>query len=433
MAGIPSRFSSDVSARLGGPEWLQALRAEAAAQLPDIELPTEAEELWRYSNIGSLPLESFCPFQAEELRTPGEDSAPGGGPIAAEAGERSGLLVVFDGRVVHAEVDDALAAQGVIVAGAATLPEGPASHHFGRVIAQAPDAFTTLHQAFVPGGAVIYVPAGVVIPKPIVIVHWCEGVGKASFPHTLVVAEPSSEVVVVERISSPLGPHLVAAAAEIVVQENASVRYLAVQDLERETWQLCHQRAEVARDGRFHAAAVALGGKYARLRCEVSLVGERADASQVSVYYGDDDQVLDFRTLQDHHAPRTTSNLMFKGAVEHEARSVYSGMIRLRPEAQHSAAHQSNRNLVLTSGASAESIPNLEIEANDVQCSHASTVGPIDEDQLYYLATRGVDPRDAARLIVLGFFNDVFDALPVPSLVERLRSVVSEKVGRIDP
>lgn len=222
------------------------------------------------------------------------------------------------------------------------------------------------------------------------------------------------------------------AAAEVVVGENASVRFLTVQDHERDTWHFAHQRAEVARDGRFHSAAVALGGDYARLRCEVALIGERADARQVAVYYGDGTQMLDFRTLQDHQAPRTTSNLLFKGAVEHVAHSVYSGMIHLRAEAQRSSAHQTNRNLVLTSGATAESIPNLEIEANDVQCSHASTVGPIDDDQLYYLATRGIEPRDAARLIVLGFFNDVFASLPVPSLVERLRSVVSEKVGRID-
>jgi Fe-S cluster assembly protein SufD len=138
--------------------------------------------------------------------------------------------------------------------------------------------------------------------------------------------------------------------------------------------------------------------------------------------------MLDFRTLQDHDAPWTRSDLLFKGAVEDSARSVYSGLVRLRPPAQKASATQTNRNLVLSEGASAESIPNLEIEANDVRCSHASTVGPIDEDQLYYLESRGIPPEEAERLIVLGFFDDVFARLPVSALTRRLRSTVIEKL-----
>ncbi len=138
--------------------------------------------------------------------------------------------------------------------------------------------------------------------------------------------------------------------------------------------------------------------------------------------------MLDFRTLQDHDAPSTRSDLLFKGAVEDHAHSVYSGLIRLRPTARKAKASQTNRNLVLTEGAGAESIPNLEIEANDVRCSHASAVGPIDEDQLYYLESRGVPPAEAERLIVLGFFDDVLDRLPIPTLARALRRTVVEKV-----
>src|SRR5439155_23854843 len=137
--------------------------------------------------------------------------------------------------------------------------------------------------------------------------------------------------------------------------------------------------------------------------------------------YADGDQMLDFRTLQDHEAPHTTSNLLFKGAVDDNARSVYSGMVHIREEAQKVVATQTNRNLVLSEGASAESIPNLVIEANDVKCSHASAVGPIDDDQRYYLESRGVRPEEAERLIVLGFFDDVFERLPLSSLSRRLR------------
>jgi Fe-S cluster assembly protein SufD len=164
------------------------------------------------------------------------------------------------------------------------------------------------------------------------------------------------------------------------------------------------------------------------LRSEAVLDGQSAESDQLAVYFGDGTQMLDFRTLQDHRAPWTRSDLLFKGAVEDEARSVYSGLVRLRKPAQKSNAFQTNRNLVLTEGAGAESIPNLEIEANDVRCSHASTVGPIDDDQRYYLESRGVPPEEAERLIVLGFFDDVFDRLPVSALTRGLRRSVIDKL-----
>jgi Fe-S cluster assembly protein SufD len=167
------------------------------------------------------------------------------------------------------------------------------------------------------------------------------------------------------------------------------------------------------------------------MRTESLLTGTAAESDLLAVYFGDGEQMLDFRTLQDHAAPHTRSDLLFKGAVEDDARSVYSGLVHLRPEAQRSVASQTNRNLVLTEGAGAESIPNLEIEANDVRCSHASAVGPIDEDQRYYLESRGIPPEQAEKLIILGFFDDVLDRLPVPTLARSLRRSVERKVGRL--
>jgi Fe-S cluster assembly protein SufD len=254
------------------------------------------------------------------------------------------------------------------------------------------------------------------------------GDGFASFPHTLVVLDDGAAATVVERASSPVGDHLVDAVVELLVADNAHLRYLSVQEHGPRTWQIALQRAHVGRDASLRSSAVALGGAYARLRSESLLAGQAAESDQIAVYFGDHEQMLDFRTLQDHDAPRTRSDLLFKGAVENHAKSVYSGLVRLRDTAQKATASQTNRNLVLTEGASAESIPNLEIEANDVRCSHASAVGPIDEDQLYYLESRGIPPDEAERLIVLGFFDDVFDRLPAPSLVEPLRRTVIEKI-----
>jgi len=254
----------------------------------------------------------------------------------------------------------------------------------------------------------------------------------------LVVAEENAEVTVFDRYgSTDTGSgstgHFVDAVVELLIADNAHVRYLSVQEHGPRTWQVALQRAHIGRDASLKSSVVALGGDYARLRSESLLTGEGAESDLTAVYFGDGSQMLDFRTLQDHDAPRTRSDLLFKGAVEDTAESVYSGLIRIRRDAQKSNAFQTNRNLVLTEGAEAKSVPNLEIEASDVKCSHASTVGPIDEDQLYYLATRGVPPEEAERLVVLGFFDDVFDRLPVPSLVAPLRRSVVEKIEHRDP
>jgi Fe-S cluster assembly protein SufD len=431
-------FSPAAARGLPGPDWLADRRAAAVERLTNLELPTPAEEIWRYSRIGDLDLGRYRPVPAEQMGEPGDEPAPGGGPIAAEAGERSGLVVVRNGRVVHHALDPDLEARGVRVCGIATCDAEEIASTLGVCSDASPDAFTVLHDAFLAGGAFVKVPRGVVIERPIVVLHWSEGDGLASFPHTLVVAEDGAEVTVFDRYGSTdtgadTTGHLVDAVVELVIGENAHVRYLSVQEHGPRTWQVALQRAHLGRDSSLRSSVVALGGAYARLRSESLLAGSGAESDLTAVYFGDGDQMLDFRTLQDHDAPNTRSDLLFKGAVEDTAQSVYSGLIRIRPNAQKSVAFQTNRNLVLTEGAEAKSVPNLEIEANDVKCSHASTVGPVDDDQLYYLATRGVPPEEAERLVVLGFFDDVFDRLPVPSLVTPLRRSVIEKIEHRDP
>ncbi|HEX4532447.1 MAG TPA: Fe-S cluster assembly protein SufD [Acidimicrobiia bacterium] len=431
-------FSPAAARGLPGPDWLADRRAAAVERLAGLEWPTAAEEIWRYSRIGDLDLGGYRPVPAEQMGEPGDEPAPGGGPIAAEAGERSGLVVVRNGRVVHHALDPDLEARGVRVCGIATCDAEEIASTLGVCSDASPDAFTVLHDAFLAGGAFVKVPRGVVIEQPIVVLHWSEGDGLASFPHTLVVAEDGAEVTVFDRYGSTdtgVGTtgHLVDAVVELVIGENAHVRYLSVQEHGPRTWQVALQRAHLGRDSSLRSSVVALGGAYARLRSESLLAGSGAESDLTAVYFGDGDQMLDFRTLQDHDAPNTRSDLLFKGAVEDTAQSVYSGLIRIRPRAQKSVAFQTNRNLVLTEGAEAKSVPNLEIEADDVKCSHASTVGPVDDDQLYYLATRGVPPEEAERLVVLGFFDDVFDRLPVPSLVTPLRRSVIEKIEHRDP
>ena len=431
-------FTPDAARDLPGPGWLSDRRSAAVKRLAEVMWPTTSEEIWRYSRIGELDLARYRPVPAVQMGEPGDEPAPGGGPIAAEAGERAGLVVVRNGRVVHHALDPELEARGVRVCGIATCTAAELATTLGTCSDASPDAFTVLHDAFLAGGAFVKVPRSVVVEHPIVVLHWSEGDGLASFPHTLVVAEDGAQVTVFDRYGSAdagagTTGHLVDAVVELQLGDGAHVRYLSVQEHAPRTWQVALQRAHLGRDATLQSSVVALGGDYARLRSEARLDGRGAESNLTAVYFGDGHQMLDFRTLQDHVAPNTRSDLLFKGAVEDHAKSVYSGLIRIRKEAQKTNAYQTNRNLVLTEGAEAYSVPNLEIEADDVRCSHASAVGPIDEEQLYYLATRGVPPEEAERLVVLGFFDDVFDRLPVRSLVAPLRRSVIEKLEHRDP
>jgi Fe-S cluster assembly protein SufD len=431
---VAGAFTIDAARALGGPAWLVDRRVAAAEQLAAVAWPTPAEEIWRYSRVDELDLDRYRPFLADELGAPGVERAPGGGPWAAEAGKRAAMLVVRDGRVVHHECDPALEAKGVRVCDIATCDDETLRSVLGRAANATADAFTTLHDAFLAGGAYVQVPPGVVVEDPVIVLHWSEGDGRASFPRTVVYLEEGAEATVLDRFGSPpTTDHLVDAVTELVLGDNAHLRYLSVQEHGARTWHLGFQRADLGRDATVRTSAVALGGDYARLRSEARLGGQGGESDQLAVYFGDGHQMLDFRTLQDHDAPYTRSDLLFKGAVEDEARSVYSGLVRLRKTAQKANAFQTNRNLVLTEGARAESIPNLEIEANDVRCSHASTVGPIDDDQRYYLESRGVAPDEAERLIVLGFFDDVFARLPVGALTRGLRSSVIDKLEHRRP
>jgi len=399
VAGV-GEFTPEAARAIGGPDWLVERRVAAAERLAAVTWPSQTEEIWRYSRIDQFDVERYRP---------------------RVEGER---------RLEIPELPPEYVAKGVVVGDLHDVTDDEAEDWFGTCSDASPDVFTLLHDAFVAGGAYVRVPDGVVVDHPLIILHRTRGDGVASFPHTLVVAGESSIVTVVDRFAAEGDPHLADPVIELIVGDNARVRYLSVQQHASTVWQVGLQRAHVGRDAALHSSAIALGGDYARMRTESLITGQGGESDLLAVYFGDGTQMLDFRTLQDHAAPRTRSDLLFKGAVEDEARSVYSGLVHLRPEAQKSRAFQTNRNLVLTEGAGAESIPNLEIEANDVRCSHASAVGPIDEDQLYYLESRGIPPAEAERLIVLGFFDDVLDRLPVRDLVAPLRRSVVEKVER---
>lgn len=425
MTPPSTEFTADAAAALPGPPWIRDRRADALARFEAGELPTEAEEVWRYSRIDDLDLGAYRPPTAGE--------APRGLPpavaaIADAAGPRSGLLVLREGRVAHAEVRDDVAAQGVVLGG--LLQEAPeeGAEVLGAV-AGSPDAFVELATAFLAEAALVRVPPKVELDAPLVVVHWLDADGGSAFPRTLVQVGESGRAGVIEVVASEDIAALVAPVVELDVGDAANLAYVGLQQLGARVWQVAYQASRVGRDASLRSFTAALGGEYARLRTDSRLAGQGGSSQLMAAFFGAGDQMHDFRTLQDHDAPRTTSDLLFKGAVRDRARSVYSGLIRIRKGAHGSNAFQTNRNLVLSEGAHADSVPNLEIEENDVRCSHASTVGPIDEEQRYYLESRGVPPGAADRLIVAGFFGDILDRAPAPALRAHILRAVTDRLG----
>jgi Fe-S cluster assembly protein SufD len=372
--------------------------------LPAVTLPTPEDEHWRYSRIAELDLDAWSVAPTPE----------GGAVTVPPIGERSALALIVDGRLVATTIDDERITieAGGDVAGV----RGPRT-----------DGVDELHDQLVAEVVTITVPAGVVLDKPVVIVHTVEADGGASAPHLVVRAGADSEVTIYDHQQSGDVAAVVLPQVELDVADAARVHYVNVQLWGGRVWQLGRQSSRVGKEATFDSTTVALGGDYARLAVESTMTGRGGTGALRAVYFGDRHQMHDFRTLQDHVAPHTTSELLFKGALDDHARAVYTGLIHIGKEASGVNAFQTNRNVKLSEHAWAESVPNLEIENNDVRCSHASAVGPVDEEQRFYLESRGVQPDVADQLIVLGFLDEVLEGFAVPGAVPLVRAELLAK------
>ncbi|HUR77438.1 MAG TPA: Fe-S cluster assembly protein SufD [Acidimicrobiales bacterium] len=396
-------------------DWLVTRRASAEAALGGVAMPTADLEVWRYSPIDDLDIARYATVGGASDADP-----PVEHPLVAT--ERAALVVVRDDRIVHLEVNVA----GVSITPLRDFDDEPEG--LGGAVSE-PDAFTLRNDAFSDSGVVIDIDREAAVDLPIVVVHDVTVDGSVSYPRVLVRAGESASVTVLDVSLSSDVDALVFPIVELFAARNARLRYESVQALGPRIWQVATTGARVERDGHLTTAAIALGGAYARARLDSLVLGPGAETELLAAYFGSGSQIHDFRTLQDHHAPKTTSDLLFKGVLTDESRSVYSGLIKIRPGASGSAAFQTNRNLVLGEGAHADSVPNLEIEENDVKCSHASAVGPVDPDQRFYLEARGVPSDIAERLIVLGFFDDIIERTPVAELRDALRTAVGFKLA----
>jgi Fe-S cluster assembly protein SufD len=371
---------------------LSARSAGARTALATVPLPTDAEEVWRYSRVGEISFADFIGSVSPQDRT------------EIRFVEQKGLTVTRGGGVDSADVG-------------ALLPDDT-------------DAFALASIAYLADVTAIEVGAGVSVTEPIHLDRWVETSGLIVGTRLVISVGAQAECTVIERLASADVASLVLPMTEIRLAQGARLRYITVQELGASARQIAMTVCETAADATLSTMAVALGGSYARLRNDARIIGKGAHNELLAVYFGEGNQMHDFRTTQDHIAPKSTSELVFKGAVKDSSRSVYSGLIRIGEDARGTVANQTNRNLLLSPDAGAESVPNLEIENNDVKCSHASAVGPIDEDHRYYLESRGVPSDVAERLIVLGFFAELLERIPDPELRAELSASVTAKFDR---
>ncbi len=406
---IETQFTPDAAGAIPGPDWLARRRVAAAEQVAAATMPSVEEEVWRYTPIGQLDLSRY------------QLAHDGGGTSTASVPEHSAMAETSNGRLGVVELPAEVAAQGVEVR---PLGEGDAELAASVDV----DMFALMNAAFSVEPLLVRVPPGVSVEGPIVVRHWLDADGGAVFPRLIVDAGADSSVEVLELYGSADISAFISPVIEIRVAAAARVGYLAVQDLGPKVWHIGSQVSHIGAQAHLRSSSAALGGEYARTRLDTHLSGRGATGDLISLYFGDGEQTLDFRTFQDHAAPDTTSTLLFKGAVDDSSRSVYTGLIRVRPDARGTNAYQTNRNIKLSEDAWAESVPNLEIENNEVHCSHASAVGPINSDQLYYLESRGVPTETAERLIVAGFFDEVLDQFPVLEAVPAVRDRLQSKI-----
>jgi Fe-S cluster assembly protein SufD len=393
-------------------------------------LPTAELEEWRYSRIDTLDLDRYQlvagPGAVADGATTGSESGLAlVADLISAMGSGLTLIETHDGHVaaVHAG-DRRVNVQRL------SAPDAPAVE-LGRQAGE-PDAYAMLNRAFAPGPVRVRVAAGGgSAPRPVVLVHRVDTDGALVLPRLLVEVDEGAEASVVEVVVGPAAA-LVVPVTELDVAPAGHLSYLHVQILGPDGWQIGLQGSRVGKEASLVSAAVALGGDYARLRSDSVLLGPGGSSKLLAVYFGAGHQMHDFRTVQHHAAPKTQSELLYKGAVANRARSVYTGLIRVEKGAAGTNAMQTNRNLVLHEGAHADSVPNLEIEDNDVRCSHASAVGPIAEDQRFYLESRGVPTEVADRLVALGFLDEVLEHLPVAGPADPLRLALAVKLAEAE-
>ena len=397
-----------------------------------LSLPVNTEEAWRRTDIHNLPVDKFnlaLDGAVNNLPPVREDLLK---PLVAE--QHGGQIILTPGGAA-VNLDEKLASRGIIFTDLRT-----AEQHYpdllakmiGKTVNVEEGKFAALAGAFAQNGVLLYVPKGVKVEEPLHSVLWGPGANLAHVSHILVLVDEGASVTYVHESASPddlASNSMHAGLVEIQVMQDATMRFVELQSWGRHVWNFSHERIRVERGGNLDWIFGAIGSRLTKNFSELDLAGEGATGRMSGFYFTDGNQHLDHDTQQNHLAPHTTSDLLFKGALKGKSRSVWQGMIYVAPGAQKTDGYQANRNLVLSDAARADSIPGLEILADDVRCTHGATVGKLEQEPLFYLKSRGIPQAEAEKIVVEGFFDPIFQRIPFEGVRERFQQYISNKMS----
>jgi Fe-S cluster assembly protein SufD len=385
------------------------MRTELYERYRSLPLPTTSEEAWRFTDLRGFDPDAF--------------TARNGHAQGSDTGTMLELATAGVATVSEAGIQIERAPDGITF-------EPLADHERLGQLVGADEKFAAHNAAMWEHGLLVVVPKGVVVEQPLYVRIANAVEGGSLFWRLLVVAEEGASVTLIEEYASA-SPQLSAysnAVAELFVEQGAKLEYVSIQNLSSETWHFGTHHAQVGRDAELDWVAGGFGSKKGKIRIQNDLAGPGATSRVTGAYFADGAQHLDYDTFQEHIAPSTTSDFAFKGALRDKARTVWRGMIRVEPDAQKTNAYQENRNLMLSEQAHADSIPGLEILANDVRCTHGATLGQVDREQLFYLMARGLSRAEAERLIVRGFFQDILDRIELEPVREALGGALEARI-----
>jgi len=412
-------------------EWYAKRRLAAWKVAEATPMPTLTDEAWRRTDIrafhwGKVVLPHHANGATPAKRVPAALLKP----LVGKA--QGGQLVMNTGRAEAAELNATLKKQKVVFTDFLTAtkkyPE-LIKKYLGKGVSVKEGKFAALAEALADGGLFVYVPKNTALDLPLHSVAWLAGA--AHFSRVLIVVDDGASATVVHETASPEGkePTLHAATVEVLVGKNAHLTFVELQSLGKNVWNFTHERVRVGKNSKVDWIFSAVGTRLTKNFSTIELDGKNAVGKMSGFYFADGEQHLDHDTQQNHNAEHTTSDLLFKGTLKDNSRSVWQGMIYVAPGAQKTDGYQANRNLVLSKNARADSIPGLEILADDVRCTHGATVGQLEEEHIFYLMCRGVPRREAEKVVVDGFFDPILQRIPFEGVRERLKKAIEAKMG----
>ena len=423
-----------ISESMAEPDWLRDKRLEAWALAESMPMPTTSDEPWRRTDLRAVNwAQTAVPFSrngAAITSVPEELYAPLIGD------EQAGLLVYVDGQLVHQRTSAELADKGVIFADLRTAWEEHRElverYFMSEAVRPDEGKFAALHAALWTHGVFVYVPKGVMLDLPLHSVEYVTG-SKVTSTHILMVVEDGASATWLHESASDTGSEdvLHMGATELLAGDGANLRYVGLQNWGEHVVNFAHQRGRVGKGSQLDWVSGEMGTRLSKVFMTLDLDGNDSWGRISGLYFGHGTQHVDLDTQQNHHGIRTTSDLLFKGALKGNSRSVWQGMIQVDPGAQQTDGFQANRNLLLDRTARADSIPGLEIEADDVRCTHAATIGKVDETEVFYLMSRGMPRETAVELIVEGFFDPVMQRIPFEGVRDRLAAYIDDKLESI--